>query len=124
MQFFIGGLVVPLIATVGINNKVTFLEKHGTSEYNNSTGAYELDLSLVDNYQLAWREMHVQSDVFCSGSIVLPDKGGRFDVSLGISGSRLHWNNQANQYRWMVAFVDFWCEIVYTGRECWCQWYK
>jgi len=76
-QFLIGGLVVPLIATVGINNKVTFLEKYGTSEYANSTGAYELDISLVDNYQLAWREMHVKSDVFCSGSIILPDKGAR-----------------------------------------------
>lgn len=76
-EFLIGGLVVPLIATVGINNKVTFLEKFGTSEYDNSTGAYELDLSLVDNYQLAWREMHVKTDVFCSGSIILPDRGAR-----------------------------------------------
>jgi hypothetical protein len=59
-QFFIGGLVVPLIATVGINNKVTFLEKFGSSEFANSTGAYELDLSLTDNYLLAWREMHVK----------------------------------------------------------------
>ncbi|KAF9220620.1 copper radical oxidase-like protein [Gyrodon lividus] len=76
-EFLIGGLVVPLIATVGINNKVTFLEKYGTSEYDNSTGAYELDLSLTDNYLLAWREMHIKSDVFCSGSIILPDKGAR-----------------------------------------------
>ncbi|KAJ8597264.1 copper radical oxidase-like protein [Rhizopogon salebrosus TDB-379] len=76
-EYLIGGLIVPLIATVGINNKVTFLEKWGTSEYDNSTGAYELDISLVDNYELAWREMHVKTDVFCSGSIVLPDKGAR-----------------------------------------------
>ncbi|KIJ67360.1 copper radical oxidase [Hydnomerulius pinastri MD-312] len=76
-EFLIGGLVVPLIATVGINNKVTFLEKAGTSEFNNSTGAYELDISLTDNYLLAWREMHVKTDVFCSGSIILPDKGAR-----------------------------------------------
>ena len=76
-QFLIGGLVVPLIATVGINNKVTFLEKFGTSEYANSTGAYELDISLTNNYLLAWREMHVKTDVFCSASIILPDKGGR-----------------------------------------------
>jgi hypothetical protein len=46
---------------------VTFLEKDGTSEYANSTGAYELDLSLTDDYTRAWREMHVKSDVFCSG---------------------------------------------------------
>jgi len=83
-KFLIGGLIVPLIATVGINNKVTFLEKWGTSEYDNSTGAYELDISLVDNYELAWREMHVKTDVFCSGSIVLPDKGARF-VCIAIS---------------------------------------
>ena len=76
-QFLIGGLVVPLIATVGINNKVTFLEKHGTSTFNNSTGAYELDLSLTNNYLLAWREMHLETDVFCSGSLILPDKGAR-----------------------------------------------
>ncbi|KAF4584731.1 hypothetical protein EYR38_001962 [Pleurotus pulmonarius] len=68
---------VPLIATVGINNKVTFLEKGGTSEFPNSTGAYELDLSLANDFSRAWREMHVKSDVFCSGSIILPDKGGR-----------------------------------------------
>jgi hypothetical protein len=43
----------------------------------NSTGAYELDLTLVDQFDLAWREMHVKTDVFCSGSIVLPDTAGR-----------------------------------------------
>ena len=43
----------------------------------NSTGAYELDLSLVDQFDLAWREMHVKTDVFCSGSIILPDVVGR-----------------------------------------------
>jgi hypothetical protein len=68
--------VVPLIATVGINDKVTFLEKGGTG-FPNSTGAYELDLSLVSNFSAAWREMHVKTDVFCSGSIILPDKAGR-----------------------------------------------
>lgn len=47
------------------------------SEFPNSTGAYELDLSLANDFSRAWREMHVKSDVFCSGSIILPDKGGR-----------------------------------------------
>ena len=75
-QFLIGGLTVPLIATLGINNKVTFLEKAGTGPPN-QTGAYELDLSLTDNFDLAWREMHLKTDVFCSGSVILPDKGGR-----------------------------------------------
>jgi hypothetical protein len=55
-QFYVPGVVVPLIATVGINNKVTFLEKGGTG-FPNSTGAYELDLSLVNgaNWENAWR---------------------------------------------------------------------
>ncbi|KAF8525138.1 copper radical oxidase [Hysterangium stoloniferum] len=75
-EFLIGGLTVPLIATLGINNKVTFLEKFGTGPPN-STGAYELDLSLTHNSNLAWREMHIKSDVFCSGSVILPDKAGR-----------------------------------------------
>lgn len=69
--------MVPLLVTLGINNKVAFLEKFGTSEFNNSTGAYELDLTLVNNFTLAWRTMHVKSDVFCSASIVLPDKAAR-----------------------------------------------
>ncbi|TFK51378.1 copper radical oxidase [Heliocybe sulcata] len=75
-EFLIGGIVIPLVATVGINNKVSFVEKYGTGPPN-STGAYELDVSLTDNYQLAWREMHVKTDVFCSASLVLPDKAAR-----------------------------------------------
>ncbi|KAF8346390.1 glyoxal oxidase N-terminus-domain-containing protein [Amanita rubescens] len=71
-----GCVIVPLIATVGINNKVTFLEKFGTGPPN-TTGAYELDLSLVPNLATAWREMHTKTDVFCSGSLILPDKKGR-----------------------------------------------
>jgi len=69
-------VVVPLIATVGINDKVTFLEKGGTG-FPNSTGAYELDLSLTSNASAAWREMHIKTDVFCSGSVILPDMAGR-----------------------------------------------
>jgi hypothetical protein len=69
--------VPPLLATVGKNGKVSFLEKGGTSEFQNSTGAYELDLSLVDDFDHAWREMHVKTDVFCSGAVVLPDKAAR-----------------------------------------------
>ncbi|KAF7291128.1 hypothetical protein MIND_01256000 [Mycena indigotica] len=76
-EFLVPGVVVPLIATVGVNGKVVFLEKTGTSEFDNSTGAYELDLSLTNNFSKAWREMHLKSDVFCSGSVVLPDKAGR-----------------------------------------------
>ncbi|KAJ7905890.1 glyoxal oxidase N-terminus-domain-containing protein [Mycena leptocephala] len=74
-----------LIATVGINNKVTFLEK-SPSFFPNTTGAYELDLSLTSNFSAAWREMNVKSNVFCSGSIILPDKGGR-QLNVGGCGS-------------------------------------
>ena len=72
------------------------VEKFGTSEFDNSTGAYELDLSLVDNFDLAWRTMHVKSDVFCSASIVLPDKAAR-QLNVGgwsldsTQGVRLYW---------------------------------
>ena len=45
-QFLIGGVVIPLITALGVNNKVTFIEKFGTGPPN-STGAYELDLSLA-----------------------------------------------------------------------------
>ncbi|KAF7796994.1 hypothetical protein EIP86_008184 [Pleurotus ostreatoroseus] len=90
------GVVVPLLATLGINNKVAFLEKWGTSEFHNSTGAYELDLTLVNNFTLAWRTMHVKTDVFCSAAIVLPDKGAR-QLNIGgwsddsTQGVRLYW---------------------------------
>ena len=67
----------PLLATVGKNGKVSFLEKAGTSVYPNSTGAYELDLSLVNDFHHAWREMHLKTDVFCSAAVVLPDKAAR-----------------------------------------------
>ena len=50
-EFFVPGVVVPLLVTLGINNKVSFVEKFGTSEFPNSTGAYELDLSLVDDFE-------------------------------------------------------------------------
>ena len=87
---------MPLVVTLGTNNKIAMVEKFGTSEFDNSTGAYELDLTLVDQYQLAWREMHVKSDVFCSASIVLPDKGAR-QLNVGgwsldsTQGVRLYW---------------------------------
>ena len=34
-------------------------------------------MSLVDDFHHAWREMHVKTDVFCSGAVVLPDKAAR-----------------------------------------------
>jgi hypothetical protein len=44
---------------------VVFLEKYGTGPPN-STGAYELDYTLANEFDLAWRTMHVTSDVFVS----------------------------------------------------------
>ncbi|VDB83101.1 unnamed protein product [Peniophora sp. CBMAI 1063] len=81
-EYFIPGLIPPLTATLGKNGKVSFLEKFGTSEFSNSTGAYELDISLAPDFNTAWREMHVKSDVFCNGALVLPDKDARI-LSIG-----------------------------------------
>lgn len=80
-EFLIGGLVVPLITTLGINNKVTFVEKFGTGAPN-TTGAYELDYSLTNDMGAAWRTMHMEADrswtdVFCAAGLTLPDKSGR-----------------------------------------------
>ncbi|KYK54338.1 putative glyoxal oxidase precursor [Drechmeria coniospora] len=84
-DFLIGGVCIPLVTSQAINGKVTFLEKWGTGPPN-STGAYELDLSLVDNFKAAWRTMHVKTDIFCSGGVTLPDKAGRQLTVGGWSG--------------------------------------
>jgi hypothetical protein len=58
-SLLIGGVTVPLITTQVITGKVTFVEKTQTG-FPNGTGAYELDLSLVDqkdSYAVAWRQM-------------------------------------------------------------------
>ena len=76
-KFLIGGVVVPLITTMGRNGKVTFTEKHGTGPPN-STGGYELDLSAINNFSQAWRELDgLKTDVFCSAGLTLPDKKAR-----------------------------------------------
>ena len=75
----------PILATVGINGKVSFLEKFGNSEKVNSTGAYELDLSLVDKPG-PWRTMHTRTNTWCSAAIVLPDKAARILNAAGWSG--------------------------------------
>ncbi|KAH8816323.1 putative fungistatic metabolite [Xylogone sp. PMI_703] len=94
-KFLIGGVVVPLVTTTGINGKVTFLEKFGTGAPN-TTGAYELDLAQLSNFTGAWRPMHVKSDIFCSASVTLPDKVGR-QLNIGgwagasTYGVRIYW---------------------------------
>ncbi|MCJ1410361.1 hypothetical protein MMC19_004446 [Ptychographa xylographoides] len=95
-QQLVGGVCIPLLTTPGVNGKYTFLEKFGTGEPN-STGAYELDVSLItSNLAGAWRTMHVKTDVFCSASLTLPDKAGR-QINIGgwseqsTFGVRLYW---------------------------------
>jgi hypothetical protein len=94
-EFLIGGVVVPLLTTTGVNNKVVFLEKSGTGPPN-STGTYELDLAFINDFSKAWRPLHVKTDIFCSGAVTLPDKVGRqLNVGgwSGIStyGVRIYW---------------------------------
>ncbi|OBR15647.1 WSC domain-containing protein [Colletotrichum higginsianum IMI 349063] len=94
-ELLIGSLSIPLMTMETITGKVTFLEKFGTGPPN-STGAYELDLSLVPDISKAWREMHVKTDIFCSAGITLPDKAGRQLTLGGWSGDstygvRLYW---------------------------------
>lgn len=80
--FLIGGVVVPLMTSQVVTGKVTFTEKYGSGEPN-GTGAYELDLTEIDNWDLAWRSMTgMQTDVFCSAGVTLPDKAGR-QVTIG-----------------------------------------
>ena len=81
-QFLIGGPIIPLIATLGINNKVVFMEKFGTEPAANSTGTYELDLASLSNYNQAFRPLHVKTDIFCSAGLTLPDKAGR-QINIG-----------------------------------------
>ncbi|RCI15606.1 hypothetical protein L249_3621, partial [Ophiocordyceps polyrhachis-furcata BCC 54312] len=85
-DFLIGGVCVPLMTSQAITGKVTFLEKWGTGPPN-STGAYELDLSLLGEPKAAWRTMHVKTDIFCAGGLTLPDKAGRQLNVGGWSGS-------------------------------------
>lgn len=75
-SLLIGGVCIPLITSQSLTGKITFLEKAGEEE-GNSTGAYELDLASINNFEKAWRPMHVQTDIFCSGALTLPDRVGR-----------------------------------------------
>ena len=94
-QLLIGGVCIPLLTTSGVNGKYQFVEKFGTGEAN-STGAYELDIAQLGNPSLAWRTMHVKTDVFCSAGVTLPDKVGR-QINIGgwsgdsTFGVRLYW---------------------------------
>ncbi|KAL2210725.1 hypothetical protein CC79DRAFT_527896 [Sarocladium strictum] len=75
-QHFSTSPIVPLISSVGINDKVVFVEKHGTS-LDNTEGSFEFDYK-TDTY----RELALKTDVFCSASFTLPDKAGRM-INIG-----------------------------------------
>ncbi|KAI4286828.1 MAG: hypothetical protein L6R35_003921 [Caloplaca aegaea] len=86
-KFFVPGVVVPLMTNVGVNGKITFVEKAGTGPPN-STGAFELDPSLAGDFSKAWRTMRgLKTDVFCSAGLTLPDKAGRQITIGGWSGT-------------------------------------
>jgi hypothetical protein len=68
--------IIPLISSVGINNKVVFVEKHGTSN-DDTEGSFEFDYSTN-----TYRELALKTDVFCSASFTLPDKAGRI-INIG-----------------------------------------
>ncbi|KAK8212979.1 hypothetical protein BKA81DRAFT_316641 [Phyllosticta paracitricarpa] len=94
-EFFMGSVVIPLVVTPMRNGKISFVEKSGTGPPN-STGAYELDPSLSNNISAAFRPQHVKTDVFCSASLMLPDRAGRVLNIGGWSlqstfGTRLLW---------------------------------
>ena len=102
--------VIALITTQGINGKVTFVEKSGTSMTPGSTGAYEWDPA-----SNTYRTMHVKTDVFCSAGLVLPDKVGR-QINIGgwsgdsTYGIRLYWPDgspgQASSNDWQENFQE------------------
>ncbi|KAK6600464.1 WSC domain-containing protein [Botrytis cinerea] len=85
-EFLIGGPIIPLTSAVGINGKISFLEKFGTSPANNSTGAYELDLTQINNYTAAWRPMHVKTDINIGGWALPSTIGVRFYTPDGAPG--------------------------------------
>lgn len=88
-SLLIGGVVVPLMTSQVVTGKVTFTEKYGSGEPN-GTGAYELDLSEINNWDMAWRTMTgLETDVFCSAGLTLPDKAGR-QITVG------GWAGQSN----------------------------
>ena len=83
--------VPPIVATLGINGKISFLEKFGNSLIPGSTGAYELDMSLIlSEPDRAWRTMHTLTNTWCSAVVVLPDKAARILNAAG-------WNFDASQ---------------------------
>jgi hypothetical protein len=88
------------------------MEKSGTGAPN-TTGTYELDLAFINEFDKAWRPLHVKSDIFCSAGITLPDKVGR-QLNIGgwagpsTHGVRLYWPDGSPG----IAGVNDWQENV------------
>ncbi|KAJ3215672.1 hypothetical protein HDU67_000140 [Dinochytrium kinnereticum] len=96
-EYLFTGPVVPILTALTKTNKVIFLEKglfpiSGGAP--NSTHAYEYDYSIKDR-RLAFREMNVKTDIFCSAISMIPDQWGRL-VNVGgqrdesLSGLRIY----------------------------------
>ena len=119
----IGGVIIPLVTTQGVNGKYVFTEKWGTGPPN-TTGTYELDISQINNFQAAWRPLHVKTDVFCSAGLVLPDRAGR-QINIGgwsgdsTFGVRIYWPDGSPG----VPGVNDWQENVQELRLQNGRWY-
>ncbi|KAJ3190888.1 hypothetical protein HK101_008272 [Irineochytrium annulatum] len=74
-QYLMGGVIVPLMSALTINNKIVLMEKLAGGAAN-TTHAYEYDY-MDTNYTTCFREMHVVTDFFCSAALMLPDAPGR-----------------------------------------------
>ena len=121
-QFLIPGVVVPLVATVGINNKVVFLEKYGSGN-ENSTGAYELDPRLIGQgpWQNAWRSASRASifvlpliHICCCCSVARQD--GRFLLS---GGGTSRQGRKTSQSRRVERYIRACRETLYAYRFSW-----
>lgn len=83
-EFLVGGPIIPLISTPGINGKINLLEKHGTGAPN-TTGAYEFDPTVGNGKDIfhAFRELTgIKTDIFCSAGLTMPDRAGR-QINIG-----------------------------------------
>jgi hypothetical protein len=50
--------------------------------------------------KLAYREMHVKTDLFCASNLVLPDKAGRQIILGGYSGCSSQWRSLVHAQWW------------------------
>lgn len=104
-----------------VNDKVVFLEKYGTGPPN-STGAYELDYMHADDFEAAWRTMHVMSDVFVS----ILESSGRYIVLMITVCRERGASRQGWPYSfgwWLVPRFHRGCPSLRSYRISWRPWY-